>query len=150
MTRELKGRHVLLICIAAFGIIITANLAMLFAATGSYPGLVVKNAYVASQGWDERAAAQKELGWTATVTHAKGAISLALIGQDDRPVVGQAPVVKIGRPTTSVDDRVVELVFDGEVYRAAVDLPPGRWRVDVAIGEPVRFTAAAEILIGGN
>ena len=47
---------------AVFGVIIAANLAMLFAATGTFPGLVVKNSYAASQGWDRKTDAQRELG----------------------------------------------------------------------------------------
>ena len=57
--KPLTGRKVLLIAVAAFGVVIAANLAMLLAATGTFPGLVVKNSYVASQGFDAKTAAQR-------------------------------------------------------------------------------------------
>ena len=56
--RPLTGRKVLLIAVAAFAVILAANLAMLLAATGTFPGLVVKNSYVASQDWTARTDAQ--------------------------------------------------------------------------------------------
>ena len=52
MTKELTGRHVLIITLAAFGVIIAVNLVMAFLAVGSFPGLEVKNSYVASQDFD--------------------------------------------------------------------------------------------------
>ncbi|MEM1164482.1 MAG: FixH family protein, partial [Pseudomonadota bacterium] len=72
-TGELKGGHVLMIAITAFGIIIAANMTMLFAATGSFPGLVVENSYIAGQGWNQRTQAQHDLGWTSEVLFQDGA-----------------------------------------------------------------------------
>ena len=52
MTRELTGRHVLVITLCAFGTIIAVNVFMAVMAVGTFPGLEVKNSYVASQTFD--------------------------------------------------------------------------------------------------
>ena len=65
MTKQLTGRHVLMIFCGAFGIIIGVNLLLAWSAVSTFPGLEVKNSYVASQQFDERKAAQEALGWTA-------------------------------------------------------------------------------------
>ncbi|WP_370272721.1 FixH family protein, partial [Pseudooceanicola nitratireducens] len=61
---RLKGWHVLAGFTAAFGIIITVNLVMATQAIRTFPGLEVKNSYVASQEFDDRRAEQQALGWT--------------------------------------------------------------------------------------
>ena len=50
------GRHMLAVVFAFFAAIIAVNLVMAFLATGTFPGLVVKNSYVASQGYNQRLA----------------------------------------------------------------------------------------------
>ena len=132
MTRELKGRHVLAIAIGAFAIVIGANLAMLFAATGSFPGLVVENSYVASQNWNERAAAQEALGWTSEIGYANGEIRIVLTDADGRPVTGTELAVTVGRATTEAEDRVLQVRGTAGTYVARADLAPGRWRIEVA------------------
>lgn len=149
MTKELTGRHVLAIVVTAFAVIIAANMTMLFAATGSFPGLVVKNSYVAGQGWDARAEAQRELGWTVETTYDDGALWIALIDADGRPVVDVSPLVTIGRPTTDTIDRTVNAVLTGGRFKALVDLQSGRWRVDIRVDDPAVFTVTAEVLVRG-
>jgi len=149
MTKELTGRHVLIIVVASFGVIIAANMTMLFVATGSFPGLVVKNSYVASQGWDARAAAQRDLGWTATVTYRTGSLWVDLTDAEGRPITDVTPVVTIGRPTTDIEDRILVVAADGIHFMADVELTEGRWRVDVSVEGSETFTNTAEILIPG-
>lgn len=149
MTKELTGRHVLIIVVTAFAVIIAANMTMLFAATGSFPGLVVKNSYVAGQGWDARAAAQRDLGWSATVDYREGALWIALVDVEGEPVTGVAPMVSIGRPTTDIEDRAVVVVADGAQFRAPIELPEGRWRIDLMVDEATPFSATAEVLVRG-
>jgi len=60
--RKLTGRHVLLIFVAAFGVIISVNLVLAYSAVNTFPGLEVRNSYVASQTFNDRKAAQEALG----------------------------------------------------------------------------------------
>ncbi|MEM9059335.1 MAG: FixH family protein [Pseudomonadota bacterium] len=131
MKKELTGRHVLMIALAAFGTIIAANMTMLFAATGSFPGLVVKNAYVASQGWNARAEAQDALGWTPEISYGDQTIFVDLKAADGRPVEGVDLQLTVGRPTVDGEDRTLAMIPAGSSYRAQMQLGPGKWRLDL-------------------
>lgn len=146
MTGELTGRHVLLIAVSAFAIIIAANLTMLFAATGSFPGLVVSNPYVASQNWNGRADRQKALGWSATVTYAQNRLTVRLVNADGAPVDAAGLSVKVGRPTTDVEDRQIALIGEADLYKAPLALAPGRWQVEITAQTRPDFRQRVEIL----
>ncbi|HEU0223277.1 MAG TPA: FixH family protein, partial [Paracoccaceae bacterium] len=55
----MTGRLVLAVALGAFGIVIAVNLVLVFAATRTFPGLVVPNSYVASQDFDRSRVAQE-------------------------------------------------------------------------------------------
>ena len=81
-TAEFTGRHMLAIMLVFFGLIIGVNVTMAVFASTSWTGLVVKNAYVASQEFNAKAAearAQAALGLTAMLTIADGTIAYRLI-----------------------------------------------------------------------
>ena len=147
MIRELKGYHVLAIAVACFAIVIGANLAMLFAATGSFPGLVVENSYVASQKWNARAAAQQALGWQASVAYEDGAILVRLTDADGAPVEGLELRGSVGRPTSASGDRALEFRGDGGGYTAPAELAPGRWRVDFVTADGPDYRATARLVV---
>ena len=48
MSQELTGQKVLAITATGFAIIIGVNITMAYSALSTFPGLVVKNSYVAS------------------------------------------------------------------------------------------------------
>lgn len=150
MTRELTGRHVLLIAIAAFGVIVAANLTMLFSATGTFPGLVVKNAYVASQGWNDRVAAQEALGWQAEFSHRADAILITLTDNEGRPVRDAALTATLGRPTTDAEDRTYALAWTDAGYEIPVALTPGSWRIDLEAAGDVAFRKTATLRVTGR
>lgn len=144
--KPLTGRTVLIIAVSAFGVIIAANLALLFAATGSFPGLVVKNSYVASQQFDARKAAQDALGWTGDASYADGEIALRLTGPDGQPARPDTLAAVVGRPTTDRDDLVLDLAFQDRRWVADAALEPGKWRLDVTATAP-DGTAFAQTLV---
>lgn len=152
-SKPLTGRKVLLIMVAAFSVIIAANLAMLLAATGSFPGLVVQNSYVASQGFDRRTAAQRALGWTAEAIYRDGALQVVMTGRDEAPVTGIVVTAVVGRPASDRDDIRLDLAerAGGAIgaYSAPLDLAPGRWRVEITGtgGNGASFEAAGEIFV---
>lgn len=128
MSRELKGRHVALIFGSAFAIIIAVNLVLATQAIRTFPGLEVKNSYVASQSFDHDRAAQDALGWQVGVTVEKGVLRLG-IGDAAGPVKARILEAKLGRASFAGDDRLLEMQQDNGFYRAAVPgLEPGAWR----------------------
>jgi len=127
----LTGRKVLLIALAAFAVVIAANMALLFSATGSFSGLVVKNSYVASQGWDRKAQAQQALGWTALAEYHDGMLQVTITGRDGNPMAGLNVVAVVGRPASDRDDLRLELAENAQGYDASLTLEPGVWRIAI-------------------
>ena len=79
MTRPFTGRHMAIIIISFFAVIIAVNLTMAYFARSSWTGLVVKNSYVASQSFNrdaEIARQQQALGWQMTLNVKREAVSL--------------------------------------------------------------------------
>jgi nitrogen fixation protein FixH len=134
--RKLTGRHVLMIFCGAFGVIISVNLLLAYSAVSTFPGLEVKNSYVASQQFDERKAAQEALGWTVRADAAEGQVILSITDEAGKPVRVGALEAVVGRATHVADDIKPEFIFDGAAYTAPVDLSDGNWNI--------RMTAQAE------
>lgn len=127
--RQLTGRHVLAGFVAAFGLIIGVNLVLAWSAVKTFPGLEVKNSYVASQQFDRRKAAQEGLGWDVRADHADGLLRLAITDQSGAPVEVQALEATVGRATHVYDDQFPDFVFDGTSYVARADLGDGNWNI---------------------
>jgi nitrogen fixation protein FixH len=150
--KPITGRKVLVMMIVGFGIIIAANMTMMFAATGTFPGLVVENSYVASQEWDRKTAAQRALGWSAAADYAEGTLTVRMTGRDGAPVAGLRVTATVGRPATTRDDMTLELAERQGAYAAPVELGPGRWRIalQVAAESGAPFEADAEFTVPGG
>lgn len=127
--RRLTGRHVLAIAVSAFGIIIAVNLVMAWQAISTFPGLEVKNSYVASQTFDAEREAQEALGWTAAPEYEDGIFSVVLRDGNGLPAPVSEISVLVGRTTHVRDDQTPALVSRGGIYSAPMDLEPGIWLI---------------------
>jgi nitrogen fixation protein FixH len=125
----LKGRHVAMGFVSAFTVIIGVNLFLAFSAVKTFPGLEVKNSYVASQTFDVERAAQEALNWTITADVTGDVLRLD-IHDEAGPVQPVSLDVTLGRATHVRDDRALNFAFDGTVHTAFVpDLEPGYWNL---------------------
>ncbi len=129
MKRELTGRHVLVITLCAFGVIVGVNLLLAFMAVGTFPGLEVKNSYVASQNFDRERAAQQALRWTATPEYDGRELVLTITDESGYPAPVRDLQVTVGRPTHMRDDQNPEFTYSGGAYRAPLTLAPGLWNI---------------------
>ncbi|MAU51838.1 MAG: nitrogen fixation protein FixH [Roseovarius sp.] len=127
--RQITGRQVFWGFAAAFGIIIAVNLLLAWSAVRTFPGLEVRNSYVASQEFDARRVAQEALGWTVHATHHAGMLRLDITDADGMPVRVARLDATVGRATHVADDQRPEFRFDGQGYVARVDLGPGNWNI---------------------
>lgn len=109
--------------------IFVANALLATNAVSTFPGLVVRNGYIASQEFDRRRAAQQALGWTVTVTAGAGNLRLAVTDAAGAPVEVASLDATIGRATTQAQDIAPVWAFDGVAYVAPVTLAPGNWQV---------------------
>lgn len=131
MSKPLTGRKVLCIALGAFGTIIAANMTLAVAAIGSFPGIEVKNGYVASQYFEAERAAQDQLGWSAAARHDGAGLVIELRDAAGALLSLDALTAHVGRPTGRAVDRTAELVPLGKGYEIPGDLDEGLWRIDL-------------------
>lgn len=129
---KLTGWHVLAMFCAGFGIIIAVNMILAFSAVRTFPGLDVKNSYVASQSFDRDRVAQEALGWSVSAD-VEADMLILRIDDDLGPVAPRITRATLGRATHVGDDRELNFRFDGTAHFAgAADLAPGNWNLRLA------------------
>ncbi len=125
---EIKGWHVLTGFTAAFGVIIAVNLTLAYQAVATFPGLEVRNSYVASQSFDADRAAQTALGWDVSASLNDHVLTLTII-EDGQAISPQITSATFGRATNVAFDETPDFVFDGTALRANVVAGPGNWNL---------------------
>ncbi len=128
--RTITGRHVALGFVGAFGVIIAVNIALAVSAVRTFPGLEVKNSYVASQQFDRDRAAQEALGWEVAASVIGDELVLTFAGAAGpvEPVIERAV---FGRATSVAADQVPDFRFDGTAFRAPVTAGRGNWNLRI-------------------
>lgn len=138
MNKPFTGRHMTMVMVGGFSIVIAVNMFMATLAVGGFSGVVVKNSYVASQqfnGWLEQTKTQEALGWSIAARRASDGRVLVKMQQ----VPESASLTATARrPLGEPDHR--ELAFVGgpnEGFRSVEPLPEGRWllRISVVSGD---------------
>ncbi len=136
--RTLKGRDVLLMLIAFFGVVIAANTAFIVAAVSSFPGEEREHAYAAGLRFNETVAArqhQRALGWSAKLqavrTPSGVSVSLRMVTRDGAPLPGLSIVGQLRRPTHAGEDYPLSFARAGDgLYVAHADgAAAGAWDV---------------------
>ena len=150
-TPKLTGRKVFVIVASFFTVIIAVNLTLAYNAVSTFPGLEVKNSYIASQSFDERRAAQQGLGWTIDASVDAGILALSITEEDGSPAQLQTLDATLGRATHVQDDMTPEFVLHRGVYTAPVDLAPGNWnlRMRAVAEDGTEFTQRVVLRIEG-
>lgn len=128
---EITGRQVFAVTAGAFAVIIGVNLVMAYKAVSTFPGLEVKNSYVASQEFDRKREAQEALGWTVAPSYDAGQLAIAVTGPEGRPAQLEGFAVQVGRTTERQHDMLPEFTYDGARFVAPVELGRGRWELRV-------------------
>ncbi len=135
MIREIKGWHVAAVFVLAFGTIIAVNLTLAVNAVRTFPGLEVKNSYVASQSFDEDRRAQLALGWDVSAWIEDDELVLRIV-QNGQPIAPRIERAVFGRATTVANDQTPEFQFDGSAMRAPITAGNGNWNLRiVAVAE---------------
>ena len=146
--RELTGRGVLAITLSAFGVIIAVNIAMAYFAVQTFPGLEVRNSYVASQGFNDRMRAQQALGWTTEADMTAGTLRIRITDETGAPAPVAMITAVLGRPTTTREDETPDLRFDGEAYVADVAVAYGNWdlRITAEAADGTQYTYRVDLV----
>lgn len=131
-TGPFTGRHITMIMVAFFGVVIAVNLIMARYATSTFGGVVVKNSYVASQQynvWLKEAEKEKAMGWSAAAERrADGRIAVALA----RAPKGAVLTGDAWHPLGRLPDQPLTFTrqSDGS-FLSGQPLPAGRWRLRI-------------------
>jgi len=132
---EFTGRHMLMIMVAFFGVIITVNLTMAILASTSWTGLVVPNTYVASQKFNgvlEQSRKQAALGWGGELSGSGQKVTFELHKADGSEVAIDKVSVIFRRPATETLDHLVQLdLVPGGDFVGSVNLGEGIWTAEV-------------------
>lgn len=130
---QLTGRKVAAIFVAFFAVVMAVNFTMARLASSTFGGVVVENSYVASQHynrWLDAAAAQRKLGWTATLSRLPdGRAAVRFSGAPDGLAVSAVARHPLGHAPEQ------RLAFVGSADGAFVStkvVAPGRWMVRIA------------------
>ena len=150
--RKLTGWHVFGIFAVAFGVIIAVNVLLAVKAAGSFPGLVVKNSYVASQTFNDRKAAQVSLGWDLNIGYLNDKLVFDFRDQGGQPVQLGSLDILIGRATNVSDDITAQPLFNGSTYDYAVPLKDGVWVILVTAKaqDGTLFEQRRELFVKGS
>ena len=126
--RQITGRHVAAGFVGAFAIIIGVNVTMAWQAVRTFPGVEVRNSFVASQTFDADRSAQEALGWTVEAGVEGGEFHLAFLSDDGRarPDILRAT---FGRATHVKADQELAFRWTGTGYVAPVETAPGNWNL---------------------
>jgi nitrogen fixation protein FixH len=125
----LTGRKVFAFTASAFAVIIGVNIWMAVEAVRTFPGLEVKNSYVASQTFDADRSAQQALGWTLDTDYADGHLWLTFRDRGGLPAEVASLTATVGRTTMSADDLVPDFTYARGRFAAPMHLEPGKWMV---------------------
>ena len=128
-TREFTGKKAAALFIGAFTVIIGVNLILAFSAVKTFPGLEVKNSYVASQEFDAKRDAQSALGWTVKAKTTGGLLILSITDRNGWPVEAASLEATLGRATHVKDDVEPEFHYDGSAYVVPMALEKGNWNI---------------------
>jgi nitrogen fixation protein FixH len=127
--KELTGRKVFAIMATGFSIIIGVNVTMAYSAISTFPGLVVKNSYVASQNFDRDRNAQEALALQIAAGYENGTVRIVVDSLAAQPVGIESLEASVGRATHARSDIVLALSETDGVFTAPADLEPGAWVV---------------------
>ena len=128
MVKEIKGWHVFAGFVVMFGIIIAVNLTLAVNAVRTFPGLEVRNSYVASQAFQADRAAQEALGWDVSATVVDNLLELTIL-ESGQPIAPEITKAVFGRATTVAVDQDLEFVFERGRLVAPVEGGPGNWNL---------------------
>lgn len=129
------GWHMVGVMVLFFGTIISVNFLMAYYASSTWSGLVVKNTYIASQEFNGKTAAIRDMlatGIKGKLTVAGEDIRYNLSSPDQGAVTADKVTAHFKRPVGEHQDFVAELVPAGDGdYIARHEVLSGHWIVEV-------------------
>ena len=141
-TKPITGRQVFFFVTGAFAIVIAVNITMAYFAVSTFPGLEVKNSYVASQEFNARRKSQVALGWNVVPTYGDGVLEIAITDAEGLPVEAQNLTGILGRATHDREDSEPTFTYANGVFSTPAQLGIGNWnfRMEALAADGTRFS----------
>lgn len=134
--RPFTGKHMAMIFVAFFGVVISVNVLMARLATSTFGGVVVDNSYVASQqfnGWLKAASAEKALGWRGDFARDNaGRAAISLTDNTGKPITS-ATITATAEHPLGLRPQTLLAMHELAPGIYAAPLEAGRWRLRVTV-----------------
>ena len=152
---EFTGKHMLLLMLVFFGVIMAVNFTMASMASRTWTGLIVKNSYVASQKFNEelqQAKAQQASGIYSELGYSNSQITFVLKDKDDKSLSANDLTIAIVRPAFEQEDQVGLLIQIGHgSYHFPVELGEGEWKLQITgVSNGQSYRRDARLIIDSN
>lgn len=138
--RPFTGRHMLIIMLGFFATVFAANMTMVYYASHSWTGLVVKNSYVASQEFNEtteKMLANAAVDAHPVLTYEVGVLRLTLKTKAGEAIAASNVKLSLGRPSNESQDKTFDLVAAGAgLYESTQNFGPGQWEGTITADVP--------------
>ncbi|MFN6977542.1 MAG: FixH family protein, partial [Gemmobacter sp.] len=118
----------------------------------TFPGVEVRNSYIASQHFDRDRLAQDALGWTVAQDYRDGVLRLTFTDAATGLPSDVADLsVLVGRATVARDDQTPVFIRHGDSFLAPLDLAPGKWllRIEARSADGTRFQQRLDLVVRG-
>jgi nitrogen fixation protein FixH len=151
--RPFTGRHMALILIAFFAVVVGVNVTMAVLARKSWTGLVVPNSYVASQHFN--AETQKRLamlaqGFRMEIVVRGVSVSITLNDKAGTALPLHKASMTLVRSDRAVSDTSIAMQCQNSLCSSMTELSPGLWRGEavLAVGGFGEWRQPVEVLVG--
>lgn len=134
--RPFTGRHMAFIMVGFFAVVISVNFTMAYLATQSWTGLVVPNAYVASQNFDAETAKREAAlarGDQIEIRYEEGRITITARDKAGKALTFTSAELNLHRNISSRQNTPLTLRCAATACEADVALAAGSWTGDLLI-----------------
>lgn len=156
--RQLTGRHVLIMIVLFFAVIISVNMVMMTLAIRTMPGVEIKSSYESSQRFNselDAIVAQDQRGWQVEIatgdSHTGKPLRVSVRDQAGEPISGLIGHATLKRPTDKRLDQTVTLsdIGGGRYEAASPALAAGQWDLVVEFmrGQERHYASRRRILV---
>lgn len=136
-SKPFTGRHMTMILVAFFGVVIAVNVTMARLAVSTFGGTVVDNSYVASQEfnhWLAQGRKQDALGWVVRTEILSDRRVSVEVRERGRPLKGAVLTATLRHPLGRIPDH--DFAFDTVAQGNSVStraIPGGRWMLHLTL-----------------
>ena len=137
---EFTGRHMLIIMVAFFGLVIAVNIFLAVKSIETFSGLVVNNSYVASQTFDkdtDKLAADAAKDVHPDLSFANGLVHLKLAAAAGQPIAAHNLHLTLGHAVSASTDQALAFTsLSAGEFEAKANLNGGYWQGQLALTLP--------------